>query len=63
MWNAWKERNMRIFKDKGLTISQLWELINRNLTETIAVVQWPAKDLQVHPRKQRSSEDGTWMST
>jgi hypothetical protein len=31
-----KKGNQRIFKDKALTKNQLWELINRNMTESIA---------------------------
>jgi hypothetical protein len=27
MWNVWKERNQRIFKDKSLTRNQIWEII------------------------------------
>jgi hypothetical protein len=47
MWNVWKERNRRIFKDKSLPKINMWELINRNMTESIAVTQWMEQDLQV----------------
>jgi hypothetical protein len=38
MWNVWKERNRRIFKDKFLTRNQVWEIINRNVKESIGVI-------------------------
>jgi hypothetical protein len=43
MWNVWKERNRRIFKDKMLTRAQLWEIISINVKESISVVPWSTK--------------------
>jgi hypothetical protein len=47
VWNVWKERNRRIFKDKDLTRNKVWEIININMIESIGVIQWSAQDLQV----------------
>eukprot|EP00253_Pinus_taeda_P007997 PITA_07997 len=45
MWNIWKERNRRIFKNQYQTVDQIWIILLRNLKESLSIHNWVAKDL------------------
>jgi len=44
LWNWWKERNFRIFRDKRRPGRLIHELVLANLWESILVVSWTSKD-------------------
>eukprot|EP00253_Pinus_taeda_P030654 PITA_30654 len=40
MWNLWKERNRRIFKDHSMDVQQVWQTIVMNIQETLSIKSW-----------------------
>lgn len=45
LWNIWKERNNRIFKNKCAPIEIIWSRLHENLKETIQLKAWAIEDL------------------
>eukprot|EP00253_Pinus_taeda_P031749 PITA_31749 len=44
MWNIWKERNRRIFRDQKIPVEEVWEIILNNIQETLSIKHWAAED-------------------
>eukprot|EP00253_Pinus_taeda_P015442 PITA_15442 len=44
MWNIWKERNRRIFRDQTLLMEEVWKIIHNNIQETLSTKHWASKD-------------------
>lgn len=44
MWTIWKERNARIFKDQKKHTDSLWEMLARNLKDTLQTHTWTDQD-------------------
>eukprot|EP00253_Pinus_taeda_P034383 PITA_34383 len=44
MWNLWKERNRRIFKDHSMDVQQVWQTIVMNIQETLSIKSWSQED-------------------
>eukprot|EP00253_Pinus_taeda_P002060 PITA_02060 len=44
MWNIWKERNRRVFKDQAMDMEQVWNIIKQNLQETLLLKSWSQED-------------------
>eukprot|EP00253_Pinus_taeda_P025774 PITA_25774 len=44
MWNIWKERNRRVFKDQTMDLEQVWTIIKQNLQETLSIKGWSQED-------------------
>lgn len=51
MWNIWKERNSRIFKNQSLPLVQIWTKIHQNLVETLSIREWHAEDFPITPQE------------
>lgn len=51
MWNLWKERNRRIFKDQSMPLEKLWNIFHQNIMETLALKDWHPKDLPTLPQE------------
>jgi len=45
LWNVWKKRNHRIFKNKRSPLEETWSRIHRNIQETMALQVWTKEDL------------------
>lgn len=45
LWNIWKERNMRIFKNQSSPIEEIWSRLHGNLRETMLLRSWTKEDL------------------
>eukprot|EP00253_Pinus_taeda_P002560 PITA_02560 len=45
LWNLWKERNQRIFKNQTSPIEIIWNRLKDNLRETMLLHQWTKEDL------------------
>jgi len=52
MWNIWKERNRRIFKDQAMQTEQVWKIIHNNIQETLFTKCWSQEDFPSTPREQ-----------
>eukprot|EP00253_Pinus_taeda_P012127 PITA_12127 len=52
MWNIWKERNQRVFKDQALNLEQVWTIIKQNLQETLSIKGWSQEDLPSNNKEQ-----------
>ena len=44
MWNIWKERNRRVFKDQSMSIEQLWTMLCQNIKESLSIKTWSPED-------------------
>jgi hypothetical protein len=44
MWNLWKERNIRNFKQNPLSTQFVWNKIKENVQESIASSTWMSED-------------------
>ena len=44
MWCIWKERNVRIFRDKHNCIEKVWHMVRDNLLSSIRSMQWHDED-------------------
>eukprot|EP00253_Pinus_taeda_P029073 PITA_29073 len=44
LWNIWKERNRRIFKNQNSTIEIIWNRLKGNLRETMHLHPWAKED-------------------
>jgi len=44
LWNIWKERNRRIFKNQNSTTEAIWNRIKSNLRETMLLQHWAKED-------------------
>lgn len=44
LWNIWKERNKRIFKNVSSRFEEIWHRIQENLHETMMLRTWPKED-------------------
>lgn len=53
MWLVWKERNAQIFKGNHSTAEKTWELLSRNIRETILSISWTEEDFQASQREVR----------
>jgi ribonuclease HI len=49
LWQTWKERNRRIFKDLSLPWQQCWHLCCNNIRETINIQHWSEADSRAAP--------------
>jgi exonuclease III len=49
LWQVWKERNNRIFRNKANQWSLCWDLCRRNLLETLRLKPWSETDLACSP--------------
>jgi len=45
IWNIWKERNRRIFKNQSSPIEEIWSRQHGNLKETMLLKSWTKEDL------------------
>jgi len=52
MWNIWKERNRRIFKDQAQSIEQIWIGLHHNIEETMSIKGWSKEDFPTLPQEQ-----------
>eukprot|EP00253_Pinus_taeda_P029767 PITA_29767 len=52
MWNIWKERNRRIFKDQSMTLEHIWKGLHHNIQETLSLKCWSQEDLASSPQEQ-----------
>eukprot|EP00253_Pinus_taeda_P004733 PITA_04733 len=44
MWNIWKERNRRIFKNQAMQLEQVWKIMHKNIQETLSTKCWSQED-------------------
>jgi hypothetical protein len=44
LWNLYKERHRRIFKCKGREMDKIWEVIWKNIIESIVTSSWAEED-------------------
>lgn len=51
MWNIWKERNRRIFKDQTMPLEKIWNKFHQNIMETLSIRQWHSEDLPTLPQE------------
>lgn len=51
MWNIWKERNRRIFKNQTMSLEQIWNKFHQNILETLSIREWYSKDLPTLPQE------------
>eukprot|EP00253_Pinus_taeda_P026524 PITA_26524 len=49
LWNIWKERNRRIFKDQHQSADQLWHILLKFLKDSLSVNSWTAEELPSTP--------------
>jgi hypothetical protein len=49
LWQIWKERNRRIFRNQAHPWSHCWSLCQRNLMETLQLRPWSDADLACPP--------------
>eukprot|EP00253_Pinus_taeda_P003415 PITA_03415 len=52
MWNLWKERNRRIFKNQSMDEQQVWKIINQNVQETLSIKCWSQEDFPSSDKEQ-----------
>eukprot|EP00253_Pinus_taeda_P026927 PITA_26927 len=52
MWNIWKERNWKVFKDQALNLEQIWTIIKQNLQETLSIKDWSQEDMPTNNKEQ-----------
>eukprot|EP00253_Pinus_taeda_P003713 PITA_03713 len=52
LWNIWKERNRRIFKDQELPLEKVWKIIHTNIQETLSSKHWASEDFPTNPQEQ-----------
>eukprot|EP00253_Pinus_taeda_P029276 PITA_29276 len=52
MWNLWKERNRRIFKNQSMDGQQVWKIINKNVQETLSIKCWSQEDFPSNNKEQ-----------
>eukprot|EP00253_Pinus_taeda_P031502 PITA_31502 len=52
IWNIWKERNRRIFKNQSSTTEEIWIRMHSNLKETMHLKSWTKEDLPTKDREQ-----------
>eukprot|EP00253_Pinus_taeda_P020669 PITA_20669 len=52
MWNLWKERNRRIFKNQSMDEQQVWKIINQNIQETLSIKCWSQEDFPSNDKEQ-----------
>eukprot|EP00253_Pinus_taeda_P017843 PITA_17843 len=45
VWNLWKERNRRIFKNQKMPTEEVWNRVHSNLRETMLLKHWTEEDL------------------
>jgi len=51
LWNLWKERNRRIFKDQTRPLEKIWNTIHQNITESLSLKDWSPEDLPTTPKE------------
>eukprot|EP00253_Pinus_taeda_P011523 PITA_11523 len=44
MWNIWKERNRRLFKNQTQTLEQIWTILHINIKESLSIQDWSSED-------------------
>jgi hypothetical protein len=49
LWQTWKERNRRIFRNTSLTWQQCWSFCYRNIIETLHLRNWSEADSACSP--------------
>jgi hypothetical protein len=49
LWQTWKERNRRIFKNTSLPWHQCWRQCHRNIMETLHLRKWSDADTACPP--------------
>jgi hypothetical protein len=47
IWNTWKERNNRVFRNKECSKAEIWQRIMGNAIESIKATKWNSKDKKV----------------
>eukprot|EP00253_Pinus_taeda_P023191 PITA_23191 len=52
MWNIWKERNRRIFKNQAMDLEQVWIIIHKNIQETLSTKCWSQEDFPSNNKQQ-----------
>jgi len=52
MWNLWKERNRRIFKNQSMDEQQVWQIIYKNVQETLSLQRWSQEDFPSNNKEQ-----------
>eukprot|EP00253_Pinus_taeda_P031183 PITA_31183 len=52
MWNIWKERNWRIFRDHTLPMEEVWKIILNNIQETLSIKHWASEDFPTNQQEQ-----------
>lgn len=52
MWNIWKERNRRIFKDQAQKMEKVWKIIHSDIQETLSTKCWTQEDFPSLPQEQ-----------
>eukprot|EP00253_Pinus_taeda_P024057 PITA_24057 len=52
MWNLWKERNRRIFKNQSMDVQQVWQIIIKNVQETLSIRCWSQEDFPSNNKEQ-----------
>eukprot|EP00253_Pinus_taeda_P032540 PITA_32540 len=52
MWNLWKERNRIIFKNQSMDEQQVWQIINKNVQETLSIKCWSQEDFPSNDKEQ-----------
>ena len=52
MWNIWKERNRRIFKNQSMTLEKIWKGLHQNINETLSIKSWTKEDFPSQPQEQ-----------
>lgn len=45
LWNIWKERNRRIFKNLSSNKEDIWNRVHANIQETMLLKTWTQQDL------------------
>jgi hypothetical protein len=49
LWQVWKERNNRIFRNQAHPWSYCWDLFHKNIMETLQIKPWSEADLACTP--------------
>jgi len=45
MWNIWKERNRRVFKNQSMVLEQIWTTLHQNIMESLSTKEWYLEDM------------------
>eukprot|EP00253_Pinus_taeda_P033170 PITA_33170 len=61
MWNIWKERNRRLFKNQTQTLEQIWTILHRNIKESLSIHDWSSEDFPTY-HKEKSIWDNWKIS-